>query len=449
MRSLRTLGAALVCAGNVLAAENAQAQTAAPESAPPSPGEPSQVDAPAPVPITEAAPVSSEPAVTVAAVPPPATTPERPPEQSQPKPELNVTPLGYVEAHYGYNFNRPSNGITNYRGFDNRHNTFTLANVALGANAEYGPVTVRVILQYGSTPSTYYLSEPALAGTGGTNATSPELWKYLQEANIAWKAPVGRGLLLQLGLVPSPIGFETFAVKDNWNYSRSNLFFGLPFYHTGLRATYEWTDELSSTVSVFNGWNSVVDNNEEKSVQANVAYKLPDKVLLQALYFGGIERPALSRPEGPYWRHHFDAVGQWDATTWISFAAQADYGFEPNRIGTSRWIAGAFYTRIKPFDRVYVTVRGDRFHEHLATNDRGQSSSPIFWGGVEWVSSATATLDVRPHDQISMRLEYRHDVADTPLYFGQNVRGDGSVTTPYVPNAWTQDTLLLGATAWF
>jgi hypothetical protein len=28
---------------------------------------------------------------------------------------------GYVEAAYSYNFNNPSNGLTNYRGFDNRH----------------------------------------------------------------------------------------------------------------------------------------------------------------------------------------------------------------------------------------------------------------------------------------------------------------------------------------
>jgi len=98
---------------------------------------------------------------------------------------------------------------------------------------------------------------------------------------------------------------------------------------------------------------------------------------------------------------------------------------------------------------VYVALRGDRFHEHLATDGRGRSSTPIFWGGVEWVSSATATLDVRPHDHVSIRLEYRHDVADTPLYFGRNVRGDGSTDAPYVPNARTQDTLLLGATGWF
>jgi hypothetical protein len=368
-----------------------------------------------------------------------------------PRPEgVTVTPTGYVEAYYAYNLNRPSNGITNYRGFDNRHDTFSLSNAALGANWEAGPVGGRLILQVGSTPSAYYGGEPpfAGAGAGGANASNGELWKYLQEAFITYKAPVGRGLLLQLGLCASPIGLETFAVKDDWNWSRSNLFFALPFYHTGLRATYEWTDELSTTSSIFNGWNSVVDNNEEKSVETNVTYKLPDKLLLQALYFGGIERTTGS-PEGPYWRHHFDALAQVDATTWLSFAGQGDYGWEPNRIGTTRWVAGALYARVKPVERVYFTLRGDRFDEHLATDAAGRASSPIFWNGAEWVSSATATLDVRPHDQISFRLEYRHDAAEAPLFFGRDVKGDGTAQAPYLANARTQDTIGLGGTAWF
>ncbi len=388
------------------------------------------------------------PAAPAAAPPTARAEPEaRPPAEKDTETKLDVTPTGYVEAYAAYNFNRPRNGITNYRGFDNRHATFSLSNAVLGANWRAGPVSGRLLLQIGSTPSTVYLGEPARGGASGANATSGELWKYLQEAFVAYRAPVFRGLLLQLGLFASPIGFEAFAVKDNWNWSRSNPFFGLPFYHTGLRATYAWTDELTTTASVFNGWNSVVDNNEEKSLETHVTYRKADRLLLQALYFGGIERPTGSR-EGPYWRHHFDVVARYDATSWLSVAAEGDHGWEPNRIGTARWTAGALYARVRPARPLYIALRGDRFHEHLATGG-GRSSTALFFGGVEWVSSGTVTVDARPHEQISVRVEYRHDVADTPLYFEGTVAGDGTSASPYVPNARTQDTLLLGATAWF
>ena len=37
-------------------------------------------------------------------------------------------------------------------------------------------------------------------------------------------------------------------------------------YQTGARAVYELTDEWSLALGVYNGWNSVVDNNRYKSV---------------------------------------------------------------------------------------------------------------------------------------------------------------------------------------
>jgi hypothetical protein len=382
---------------------------------------------------------------------PPDPTPLQPFPPAEPAASpVKITPTGYLETYYAWNFNRPVNGITNYRGFDNRHNSFTLSNAALGTFFESGPVGGKLMLQIGAEGSTYYQLEPNNPGAGGgANASGPDLWKYIQEAYITYKIPIGRGLELKAGIVASPIGMEAFAVHDHWTWSRSNLFFALPYYHTGLRATYELSDRVSAEVAVLNGWNSVVDNNEAKSVESHVTYRVPNKVVAQILYFGGIERSA-SAPEGAYWRHHFDAVGQYDVTTWLQLAAQADYGFEPTRFGTARWYAGALAARAKAFDWLYLVARGDRFYEELATDDSGHTSTALFWNGVEWVSSFTATLDVRPHDNISVRLEFRHDQADGLLYFtGNTLVGNGSANSPYVPNARSQETLLLGATAWF
>src|SRR5262249_12892718 len=157
---------------------------------------------------------------------------------------------------------------------------------------------------------------PSLAGGGSVNASGPELWKYIQEAYAGYTVPVGTGLLLQMGLFLTPIGPEVVPIKDNWNWSRSNLFFGLPFYFVGVRGTYPLSDALSVSAAVVNGWNSVVDTNQAKSIAAYANYK-KGALSLQLLYFGGIERPT-GAPEGPNWRHDFDAFAQWDATARIS-----------------------------------------------------------------------------------------------------------------------------------
>src|SRR5262249_56990147 len=124
-------------------------------------------------------------------VPPSGPVPQLPPaqpERASPVPPEATKPVvtvgGYLEEYYQLQLQDASNRITNLRGFDNRSRTFTLSNVALDVQGETGPVTAHVVLQIGHTPSTYYLAEPALAGTASVNATGSELWKYVQAANI-------------------------------------------------------------------------------------------------------------------------------------------------------------------------------------------------------------------------------------------------------------------------
>jgi hypothetical protein len=273
---------------------------------------------------------------------------------------------------------------------------------------------------------------------------------------VGWRAPLGRGLLFEAGLFTSPIGCEGFAVKDQWNWSRSNLFFGLPFYHTGVRATYPFTDRLSVSVAGYNGWNSVVDNNPEKSVAVQFTYAIPDHLSFSLLYFGGVERNTTDamgamRTDRP-WRHLIDAYVQWFVSPRFALMAQVDGGLEQgNAFGTPGWFTAALYARVKVTDWLYLAGRADAFFEAVPAGE-----SPIFWAGVPWVSEGTVTVDLRPHENVSLRVEYRHDVSGTApagsgfdhgLYFRGNVATDAMGA--FVTNAQYQDTLTVGATTWF
>jgi hypothetical protein len=378
--------------------------------------------------------------------------PPPPPPAPAPKPKaapmkLEVTPEGYVEAYFAWNANRPSNGITNYRGFDNRHATFSLTNVAAGGTASYGPVYTRILFQVGSTGSTYYLNEPANPGSSGANASDTGLWKYLQEAYLGVKLPVfGRTLSIDGGLFLSPLGIENMAVKDNWNWSRSILFYGLPFYHAGVRATLDLGGGWSTLLHANNGWNSVVDNNEAKSIAGELQYT-STAFTFDVTYFAGIERPT-NAPEGQYWRQQLDAWAKVRVLPRLEIAFATNGGFEPNRFGTSSWLAFAAYGRVTLAPWAFLAVRADNFRENIPSNELG-TATPIFWNGVRSMSSATATFEVRGWEHISLRLEYRHDAADRDAFFAGKVSGDGTTAAPYVANAKQQDTLLVGATAWF
>jgi hypothetical protein len=352
---------------------------------------------------------------------------------------FEVTVGGYIEVYYQGHIQNPSNQITNFRGFDNRSRTFTIDNVALDFKGEKGPVATHVIFQVGATPTTYYLGEPNLPGTPSVNATNGELWKYLQTATLAAKLP--QAFLFEGGLFPSPIGPEVFAIKDNFNFSRSNLFFGLPFYHTGARVSHPFGDGWTATLAAYNGWNSVVDNNAKPSVALSAAYAGKKVPTAQVLYFGGIERPT-GAPEGQPWRSLFDAYAQYNITDTLAILGQVDGGFEDNNFGTDWWITGAAYVKYAFTPVLYGAVRGDVFYEK--TPDGGSS---IFFG-VPWVAEGTLTLAYQPVANVSARLEYRHDQSDGDLYFGGDVAVD-PVSGQFIPNRDMQDTLLIGFTSWF
>ncbi len=388
-----------------------------PSAPPPAPASEPPAPAPAPAPVV-AAPASDAPKVTVG---------------------------GYAEAYYSYNLNNPANGITNFRWIDNRHNTIMLQTAVLDVAAEYASFRGHVALQAGPTAEGWYSeANEGRVGASGAAPLGVETWKHVQQANVGWKAPVGRGLLLEGGLFLTTIGYEGPAVKDNWNWSRSNLFLALPFYHAGVRATYELTDRLTAMAMVTNGWNSLSDTNDGKSGQLQLTYKIPDALTVSFLYMGGPER-SQSSPEGRPIRHLFDLWAQADLGERFSVAAHGDAGFEDNAYGLHWWRAGALYARAKALDFLYVAARGDAFFEDVSANAQGTASS-LFYGSDVW--SLTGTLDFRPIDHLSFRAEYRHDVAGAPLYFAKGAEADPA-TGGLVPNARTQDTVTLGLTGWF
>ncbi len=348
---------------------------------------------------------------------------------------------GYVETFYQWNVGDPSNGITNARGFDNRHNSITLSNAVLDLGWDDGTLLGRVALQVGTTPAAYTLAEPRLSGTASVGASGSDLWRHLQQALAGVRFGPERAFSFSAGLYLSPIGPESMRVRENMNWSRSNLFVSLPFYHSGARLSWAATPLWTLSLELCNGWNAVIDNNAGKSVLASAVRTDGDANKLSILYFGGVERPS-GASEGQPWRHLVDAYIQWRLLSDVEVVAHADAGGEWGSFGFDGWLAGAVGARWKPHPVWAGAIRVDALRE---TTPRG--ATPIFWP-VPWVASATATVELQPHERALVRLEVRHDWAGGDLFFGGDVSGDGSVAAPFVPNRTEQTTVTLGVTTW-
>lgn len=350
---------------------------------------------------------------------------------------------GTMEVYASLNTNMPGNGITAYRGFDQRAGTVAVSNASVAIDGRYGPVDVLLIAQTGLLTSTDYAAEPSQPLGGAAGDSGADLWRHLQQGIIGWDAH--ERVRVEAGVFASPIGIETMAAKDGWTFSRSNLFFGLPFYHTGARVHVGVADGLKVSVGVVNGWNSVVDNNRRPSGYVQLAADT-ERIDASVLYFGGVER-GLDAAEGQPWRHLLDGWVQANVHPRVAVSVHGNIGMEDAKTGPDRWVGGAVAVRGEVAPRVALAARGDVLAERAAPG-----TSALFWPtdaeGRGRLASATATLEVKPVTALQLRLEGRYDRGLAPMFFDRTVAQDAA-TGLGIPERLDQATVSLAAIASF
>ena len=350
---------------------------------------------------------------------------------------------GYVEAFYSYNFNAPSNGVTALRFYDDRHDLLSLQNVVLGAAFRHGPVRGHLTLQTGVFTESF--------GDPPRGADLDLLWRLLQEVTLRWDTGLlargeREGVSIEGGLFVAPFTVEDMGAWERWNWTTSNLFAVSPFQIAGARVGVGLSPTVTMRAGVYNGWDQIVsDTSAGKSFLVDLTWEHPtDDHFFTVQYWAGVERDRGS-PEGDYFRHVVDAYGRWTVNRHVALQANVFTGLEPNRFGLQGWFGAALFARFRVLPWLRVAVRGDILHEW-----RPDGAEAVFtdMGGAALVASGTATFDVRPAEHLSIRAEFRHDEADGDVFYQGTVPTD-PVSGLSLPTARSQDTFLLGVTAWF
>ncbi len=303
-----------------------------------------------------------------------------------------------IENYFQYALSRPDSRLVPLR-YENRHSTFTVHNAVLDVTGKLGVARARIAMQTGAVPSVEYSGEPTAAGS------DPSLWQHLQQASAGFD--LSGGLTVDAGLFLSPIGPESLASKDDWNWSRSTLFVALPAYHAGVRVTRPLGGHLTGQAWIVNGWNDAVDRNRWKSTIVGVSYA-KGSTSATVLYNGGIER-APGAAEGNAWRHLLDANMSFAVDDQLSVLVHLSAGAEPNDVGTATWAGAALYAKYQATSTVELSGRVDGMTESVP-----DGGSAIFYG-VDRVVAATATVGYRPGPNALLRLELRHDNASAEI----------------------------------
>jgi hypothetical protein len=240
----------------------------------------------------------------------------------------------------------------------------------------------------------------------------------LKQAYVALRAPVGNGIDFKIGRFDPIIGYEVVESGSNPNFARSFGFRLEPLIHTGVLATYQFTDWLGIAGGIANtdelitagypGRDPAQDSPSTKTYMASLTLKAPESwgwMSGSSLYGGFIDGvdSTLGAPDNGH--HAVNLyVGASVPSPWKHFTFGASYDY----LGNNSWAnAVAGYMTWQITDQLKANFRGEYawagwnpWLNPLTSNGNGDK-----------VTGATVTLDYKLWANVISRLEFRWDHA--------------------------------------
>lgn len=307
----------------------------------------------------------------------------------------NAAPVqfsGYTEAYYSYDFNRPDNNIkAPFLYNHNRHNEFNINLAFVKAAYAAGRVRANLALGAGTYMNANYAAEPGVL-------------KNIFEANAGYKLSAVKNLWLDVGVLPSHIGFESAIGKDNWTLTRSLVAENTPYFESGARLQYTTDNgKWQSAAFALNGWQRIarIDGNSLMSWGTQVVYKPSENLTLNYSTFIGTDKPDSNR----LMRYHNNLYGIIKLSEKAGFIAGIDYGLEQKKKGSpevNTWYTPAVMMQIVPGNKWAIALRGEYLSDPAGVIiSTGTPNGFRTWG-------VSANVDYMPVPNVALRLECRN-----------------------------------------
>ncbi len=352
---------------------------------------------------------------------------------------LGISFSGYLEGSYTQNFNNPSNSINQLRIFDVNANEFrpNVAKFVLDREADAngtGWERAGFHVKFNAGKDSQFI--------GGTNLNP---YADFQEFYVQYVLPVGTGLDIKAGRINTLIGFEGLESPENPNYSRSWLFgLGQPFTTFGVRASYEFSKQVSFSIAGINSITSATgDSTNKPMVESALVLTPTDR--FKATFYGLFGPRPGQRPRSEGNRILGGGFLSYQLTEKASMVLEAYYANQErasdlSRGGNARWDGVAGYFIYDVTKQWGVRFRSEIFEDAGGfVSCNGTESFPkanVCFGATDRRTSrdvaqtlweTTGTLQYRPFASLLTRLEYRYDKSD------RNVFQQGNRATSYQP----------------
>jgi hypothetical protein len=209
---------------------------------------------------------------------------------------------GFVDVAYLRDFNHPSNHL-----FRSRGTAWHVDEWDLNMGGAY---VKKKALEHSRWGAELLVQGGKDADVFGFSATAPNIagadsLRYFGLANVSYLAPVGKGLTFQAGIFSSLIGYDSLYAKDNFNYTRPWGADFTPYLMTGVNASYPFTDKLTGTFLLLNGYWHLANANSVPSSGGQLAYKVNPRVTVKETVLWG---PHQTNTSLGFWRFLSDSI---------------------------------------------------------------------------------------------------------------------------------------------
>jgi Putative beta-barrel porin-2, OmpL-like. bbp2 len=330
-----------------------------------------------------------------------------------------ITAAGYVDVSWEHLSGAGTfSSFTPDRVFDARHDSFAVnqaaITIALQPKEGFGALVNLTAGQDAEVIKSY-------PNTGGSNFDVTQA--FVQYATGPLTVMGGKFVTLA--------GAEVINPTTDSNFSRSILFgYAIPFTHTGFRGIYAFSDQVSLTLGVNNGWDQVSDANKDKTLEFALTltpikaftFVVDGNVGKEPL---GIVNNVATAAEGT--RYLVDVVATWAVNDKFTIMANYDNGQQKDAsFGAAKdkyqWDGAAIYFNYAFTDQWSASLRGEYFDDK--DGYRTGVIDPLSKEGQKW-KEATLTLAYAPTKHFVLRIEGRYDKSNVD---GAFIRETNSTT---------------------
>ena len=326
---------------------------------------------------------------------------------AQEKDSLKIKVSGFLETYYVYDFSNPTTEtklpfMYNY----NRHNEFNINNGLIRAQLQYGNTYASIAVHAGTYVDDNYVSEDI---------------KLVSEAYVGMYLNGNKKSSIEVGIMPSYIGFESATTATNLTLTRSILAENSPYFMTGIKYNYKPNEKWSFSGLVTNGWQRI--NKPDKTVApafgTQIVYKPTEKAILNWSTFIGKEfyqtELAMRYFSNLYWDNQWNS--KWRTILGFDLGIQDSSSLNDKHL---YWMSPVLIAQYSINPKWQTALRVEYYQDEdnviVATSDAFKTSG------------ASINFDYLPNSKVKLRTEARYFDSKETIFF-DNKSNNFFVTT--------------------